>query len=259
MTVRNSLRRNAELSFQKALTTLLSFRLSTGCSAGELRKFVTSCMESAINDHSKSSPWSGIDVNEMGSILRTWHLDTEFLTTTGKPRPLRTEGKFGLRQLITNHFPSRPFASVIATLKENGLIRRQRNGYWMPNESYARIPKPTAELLAHFGEGIARLAETVTKNISSTNKRSLLFERAAKVESLPAKDASSFREYVEKQAAAFITTVDDWLESRAAEGKRTRAGACTAGVHAFAFIDESLKTRASQVRSRKAKAIRLIY
>jgi hypothetical protein len=238
MTVPKKIRKSTDDIFLKALTTLLQFRLKAEGRPDELRAMVFRALTEAIEKHQISSSWNPIDVNEMGRILRAWHLDARYLSSKGKPRPLRVEGRAGIRQLVATALPRRSFSRAFATLVENGLLKRQKGGYWVPIGSHARIPKPTAELLSHFGHGIIRLANTVSKNVSCASRDALLFERCSKVDALPKTDRAAFRSFVEEQATAFITTIDDWLEKRASGNRGSSASACTAGVHAFAFIEE---------------------
>jgi hypothetical protein len=66
---------------------------------------------------------------------------------------------------------------------------------------------------------------------------------------LPLSEASAFREYVHKQGVHFITSVDDWLESRVAAGLKRKLGkSCTAGAFGFAFIDDQQLTKTFRVR-----------
>jgi hypothetical protein len=53
---------------------------------------------------------------------------------------------------------------------------------------------------------------------------------------------SEFRDFSNQQAAAFLATIDDWLESnRATKVSVNAEKSVPAGVHAFAFLGEPNK------------------
>jgi hypothetical protein len=170
--------------------------------------------------------------------VRTWHKGTRFLSADGKPKPLLVQGKNGLKSLIRIHFPNHKFDDVFAILRKSRLIQRKKGGRWLPTENHARISMVTPESLFHFAEGVARLAETVIKNTTSSNKSSLLFERASTVPRLPLEASNEFKKYAKVQGMAFLSAIDDWLESRTLKKPVMSRSTCQAGVYAFAFLGE---------------------
>jgi hypothetical protein len=246
------LERRTERLMRQAIGKLLAVRISAGESTQGLRKFVSACLDDAIVNRKRHVAQVSVDVHELASILRTWHSETRFLSPDGKPKPLPFEGRDGLKALIQVHYPRRKSKDVLHTFVRSKLVRKKRNGDWVPTERHARIPLPTPELLLHFAESVARLVETVSRNTTSRNKRDLLFERAAKVPRLPVKELDAFRKYVQAQSIAFISAIDDWLESRSLSkdivGRRT----VPAGVHTFAFIEKPNR----RLKTRKQKTMR---
>jgi hypothetical protein len=244
----DELEMQVEKDVKRAIVTMLSLKLKSGSTPVELKKFVEGCLAKAIGEHKHSPKAQMVWLYQIARVLRTWHLETRFLTADGAPKPLLLKGKDSLRSLVLCHFSHRLVDLVLSTMKRNGLIRRRRSGYWIPTSRYARTPKPTVELLAHFAEGVSKLAETVSRNTTTRRKGDLLFERAAQVNDLPLSEAKAFRRYVQAQGMAFLTTVDDWLESRAHLSSKKSERLCSAGVFAFAFIDEK---KAETAASRK--------
>jgi hypothetical protein len=180
----------------------------------------------------------GFDLHAIADVLRTWHTQTEFMTSQGLPRPLSVRGKSGLRRLVATHFPPSEISAVIRVLKESGLLARRGATSWVPKERHGRIPKATTEILRHLAEGVSRFTETVTRNTQAGRGGELLFERACKVFHLPQTDAQDFREFVQKQGILFISSVDDWLEAKVAQGNVRKKKGCAAGAFCFAFIDD---------------------
>jgi len=240
----------AEKDLERAVVTMLSLKLRDGATPLELRTFVDVCLTKAIRDHKPTTKREMILLFEVARVLRTWHLETRFLTAAGNPKALPQNGKNGLRALVKCHFAPRQVDLALATLRRNGLIRKRQSGYWIPTSRYARNPKPTAEVLSHFAEGVSRLAETVRKNTTTKRTGDLLLEKAAQVSALPRSEVPAFRRYVQAQGTAFLTTIDDWLESRALNPARKSRNACNAGVFAFAFVDDE-EARPSSRKKRK--------
>src|SRR5262245_53923865 len=116
-----------ERDIQRAVATMLSLKLRSGSSPEELKRFVNVCLDRAINEHRPSPSGKMVGLYQIARVLRTWHLETRFLTTNGQPKPLKMKGKGGLRSLILCHFPARMVSLVLTTMKRNGLIRLKRS------------------------------------------------------------------------------------------------------------------------------------
>jgi len=233
----DALLRQAELDIQRAVVAMLVLKLESGATLQGLKAFVDGCVNKATKSYRPKKSGDMVWLYQIARLLRTWHQETRFITSEGEPKPLKMAGKNGLRSLVLCHFPRQTVSLVLATMKRNGLLRRRRSGHWVPTSKYARTPKPTVELLSHFAEGMSRFAETVGKNTTSVGAKNLLLERAAQVSDLPVSEAKAFRRYVHTQGMAYLTSIDDWLESRSRGGKKPGA-VCNAGVFTFAFIDD---------------------
>lgn len=242
--------RQAEKDIQRAVTTMFALKLSAGTNPVELRRFVNNCLNEAIRSHKPQAKRRMIWLYQIARVLRTWHLETRFLTASGGPKPLPMTGANGLNSLILMHFPKSMMGLVLSTMKQNGLIRLRRTGHWVPTSRYARTPKPTVELLSHFAEGVSRLAETVGRNTTTKRKADLLLEKAAQVNDLPQSEAKAFRKYAQMQGMAFLTAIDDWLESRSHVKAKGKTAVCSAGVFAFAFIDDHKSKSTSTISER---------
>jgi hypothetical protein len=234
----DTLARQAERDIQRAVVTMFALKLRAGATPTELKRFVATCLSEAIRTHKPQAQRQMIWLYQIARVLRTWHLETRFLTASGRPKPLKLVGTNGLQSLIRVHFPNPAVTLVLKTMRENGLVRLRKTGHWIPTSRYARTPKPTIELLSHFAEGVSRFAETVGRNTTSRRKGELLLEKAAQVSDLPRKDAKAFRKYAQMQGMAFLAAIDDWLESRSHNRPKRKGDVCSAGVFAFAFVDD---------------------
>lgn len=228
---------------RQALVGLLGLKLRSGAPIEELRLLIDECLELAKSDSGFANKQLGLDIHKLGSVLRTWHKETRYLSNDGLPLPLPLFGRVGLRSLINTYYPKSKVELVFSTLKRAGLIKKHARNHWIPTEGHARISASSQEALDHVSEGVSRFLQTVLNNVNSRSKANLLFEQSCKVRRLPTSAAPAFRVFVRQQAIAFLTAVDDWLEARVenANAKYTKTKTCAAGVFTFAFIDPVAK------------------
>jgi hypothetical protein len=240
---------NRERAIREAMIQLFALQIRLGASIDEVHEIARASIRLASGEVlSKANESEDLDAHQYASVLRTWHRDTRFLSTEGFPKHLDVRGRNSLRTLVSVHYPRRQFDLVLQALAHTHLIRRDKSGRWYPTAKHAVFPSLSEELLAHLSEGVARFIETMTRNVETQDKRDLLFERSCKVRRLPVSAGPDFREFVNGQAVAFLEAVDDWLEGRVEEGRTKDERKCTAGVFAFAFMDDS-KKRLRQIRN----------
>jgi hypothetical protein len=241
----NSSRRNEqERVIKEALVQIFALQMRQGKSTEVVNQGARKCIldaAKAVQISRAGNDDSG--VQRFGSLLRTWHRETRYLSDEGFPRSLGVEGKHGLKGLICSQYPKDQFSTIFRALKNAGLIKQDKKGKWFPTTRHAVFPTLSAELLVHFSEGVARFIETMTRNVTARNKSEVLFERSSKVQKLPISKAGEFRNFVNAQALTFLEAVDDWLESHVEEGKSSRERKCSAGVFAFAFLDELQRSK----------------
>jgi hypothetical protein len=105
------------------------------------------------------------------------------------------------------------------------------------------MPTLTPEFFDAVAQTIQRLIATVLGNTSpSSSKSSRLVERMTFVPDLPRHEIPEFRRFALDQAATLVNTMDDWLESRRSPRKlrsRNKSRGVSAGLHVFAFIDDT--------------------
>lgn len=230
---------NRDRVIREAMIQIFALQLRLGASIEEVKasahnsiRIASECAIDRLRDGTNP------DVQQFGSLLRTWHRDTRFLSKDGFPKHLGSVGRNSLRTLVYAHYPMQQYESVIRSLRQSGLIRRDSSGRWFPTTKHALFPSLSVELLDHFSEGVARFIETMSRNVVTPDKEEALFERSSKVKRLPVSAAQAFRQFVNGQALAFLEAVDDWLEGRVEMGKKSKEKKCTAGVFAFAFMDD---------------------
>jgi Family of unknown function (DUF6502) len=227
---------NTERYVEQAIVQLLGLKIRAGASKAQLHSFVSGCIEQAMRTNKSLARYHGLDIHRLGSVLRSWYKETKYLTGDGLPRPLPSTGRNSLRSLVKCHYPVAKFEVVFQRLLDTRLIQQVATGEWIPSGRTARIPQLSHETLEHLAEGVSRYVETVTRNVTAKDEKNVLFERSCKVTRLPEKEFPAFRDYVGQQALAFLTAVDDWLESRNQSTQKTGVPLCTAGVYTFAYV-----------------------
>jgi hypothetical protein len=236
----NRFKRNEQARvIREALVQIFALQIQQGKSTEEVNQEARkSILDATRAVQFRTAGKNDSDVQRFGTLLRTWHRETRYLSNEGFPRPLSLEGKQGLKSLICSHCPKDQFSTIFRSLKSAGLIKKDNKGKWVPTTRHAVFPTLSEELLVHFSEGVSRFIETMTRNVTARNKTEVLFERSSKVQKLPISKASEFRNFVNAQALTFLEAVDDWLETRVEQGKSSRERKCSAGVFAFAFLDD---------------------
>jgi hypothetical protein len=234
-----SRQRKAKQVVQRAITQLLSLQLSAGMTRESLRPFAIECAAAAQSNFDLRVPVEkAADLHNIGSILRAWHKETRYLTPDGLPRALSMGGKLGLRSLAARFYPSGKFDELLDGLLKAGLLRRDDKQRFIPVASHAIVPHLSGEMYEHIADGVSRFVETVTSNLQARRSEDALFERSAKVRKVPRSDLPEFRRFVAQQASAFLVSIDDWMEARAANGRRSRCAKCTIGAFTFAFLED---------------------
>jgi hypothetical protein len=227
----------SEHYIEQAVVQLLSLKLRAGTTRAQLRQFVAKCLEQASRSTTTIPNQRGLDIHRLGSVLRSWHKEAKYLTPDGLPRPLKADGRLGLKTLVRRFYHDVDYETVFERLVETRLICRADRDTWIPTGRTARIPQLSHETLEHLSEGVVRYVETVTGNVTAGQEEDVLFERSCKVTKLPTNEFGAFRDYVSQQALAFLTAVDDWLESRNVRGKSGGKSVSTAGVYTFAYME----------------------
>ena len=228
-----------ERAIREVLTQMFEILLSSGKGIKQVRACANECVEAAANGFQMLYERTyDSDSHEIGSVLRSWHRESRYLSRLGFPKPLSFSGPNGLRKLIGRYYGPERIKEIFAAMLACGLIKKTTGSKWLPTRSYALFPHLSNELLTHLAEGVSRFVETIISNVNTDQADEVLFERSAKVRKFPADAAPEFRIFVNSQSAAFLNAVDDWMEAQADKAKKKKGRKCTTGVFTFAFMDD---------------------
>jgi hypothetical protein len=230
------------------LASVIHFMSKSGMSTTNIqRSFRISVHKvgSRSREHAKGSsalPSIGSDT-VAGAVLRSWHRDSAYIDEEAQPRPLKLAGRSpSLVALVRRQDANCDAESLVSDMLSVGLIRRTRNGHFLPTAESATIGQLHPLAVDHVAKSVARLLDTVQRNTDSAIPRMPLIERYAHVPDLDPADAKEFAAFAQQQGAAYLAAIDDWLETRRVQsraGKKRRSRTkVAAGVHLVAYLGD---------------------
>jgi len=178
-----------------------------------------------------------------GAVLRAWHREKSYIDEEARPIPLRMAGSpRGLAALMRRQDPKCDVRALTKGMLTVGLIRRRRNGEFLPVTESATIRQLHPLLIDHVAKSVMRLVETVYRNTDPLTATTPMIERYAHVPDLDSADAEEFATFAQQQGAAYLEAIDDWLETRRIKPKSGKKGITTnkvaAGVHLVAYLGD---------------------
>jgi hypothetical protein len=182
-------------------------------------------------------------ITRMADVCRRWYFEKAYVDKEGKPRPLTWDGNKGSLLKLAQRVNGRKDAkTVIAELVSRKLVRRTREGKWIPRAQVVAPAGLDAAQVLRTATMVERLLRTIAYNSERNYRGDVLLEVLAQVPRLPARDIAEFKKFAKAQGLIFAMSVDDWLESRnLPRSQRNRKPTREAGVIAFAFEQASQK------------------
>ena len=181
------------------------------------------------------------------NLLCRWHKNVKLLDDLGNPRPLPLRGAApSVESLVRAEKPRDSVADVVRFLRHAKLIRRSGTG-WVPAAAEAIVQDLNATIAEHSTLTLLRFLETMNHNLQADAPAGRLIERCAVTADFPPEALAEFRVFVRDHGADFLTSVDNWMGSRAARSARTTPAARRSrlpappsgpdvGVHLFAWV-----------------------
>ncbi|MEO8019126.1 MAG: hypothetical protein ABI769_15045 [Pseudomonadota bacterium] len=176
-------------------------------------------------------------ITSMADLCKRWHFEKAYLDKDGKPKPLTWNGIAGSLLKFAERINGKKEArEVIADLISRKLIRRTRNGEWLPKAQVVAPSGLDSAQVLRTATMLELLLRTVAYNSERNYRGDVLLEVLAQVPRLPAAEIGAFKKFSKAQGLTFAMSVDDWLESRnISRSNRKRVPTREAGVIAFAF------------------------
>jgi hypothetical protein len=185
------------------------------------------------------------NINLSGELLRLWHRDGRYINKLARPRPLyMSKGKVNLVSALKKLDPSADARDILRSMRAVGLIRRTKDGRYLPTAESAIIDELHPLLAEHVARSFIRLVSTICRNTDPVGKALPLIERQAAVSDLNPADSQAFADFTRVQGIAYLEAVDDWLQQRRLHrtpmARRPKTGGVAASVHLVAYLgDES--------------------
>lgn len=230
------------------LYAVLLVMLRTGTSIKDITAIISAVLAAAerqLHAPPKADPALSVVV---AGVLHTWHHDRRYLDRDAVPRPLKlSSSRNSLASLIRSENRQIEVTDVVAAMRRLKLIRQLTDGRYRPTTRLATIQELDPVLAEHVCHSLGRLLMTVSNNTRCRTNGQRLIERSAQVYDLPQSKLSEFRSFANAQGEAFVSNMNDWLESRRARnGTRVRSNVAQAGIHLFAFLDQAPRQRKSR-------------
>jgi hypothetical protein len=250
------------------LLSIVAFMAKTGMSAADIEQAFQASVR--VLTRARNAPKSssvrrsalpiGCDT-VAGAVLRAWHREARYLDESANPLPLRIRsGSKSLVSLVHSQDRAADASSLIEEMKRTGLIKKGRDGRYLPTTSAATIRQLHPLAVDHVVKTVMRLVETVNRNTRTTLRKMPLIERYAHVPDLDSREAQAFADFTRQQGAACLEAIEDWLESRR-QGTPSTSGtktAVSAGMHVFAYLGEHDDAKARKARDPRLTSSRAI-
>jgi hypothetical protein len=230
------------------LSSVVQFMSTSGVETGRIERSFRASMRAVTAQHRATADRNPTSINigsdsVAGAVLRAWHRDAAYVDEGAQPRPLRLAGRSpSLTALVRRQDAKCDVSSLIRDLLTVGLVRKARNGRYLPTAESATIGQLHPLAVEHVAKSVARLLETVRRNTDSALSCTPLIERYAHVPDLDPSDAKEFAAFAQQQGAAYLEAIDDWLETRRVQsvaGKKRRSRTkVAAGVHLVAYLGD---------------------
>jgi hypothetical protein len=224
--------------FERLLRAVALLMLREGASENQISAAMNRALSAATNSPFDTPTLLHLYVS-LSDVLHAWHEDPHYIDAKAIPIPLPLRGKGkSLESLLVKVSSTLPADKVLASLREQRLVRRVENGRYRPTKAVAHLRGDGPEMNGYLGRAILNLIETNEANRRALRGRKPLLERAAIIGDLPKRDAAAFRQFSAEQGANLVANANAWLEARRSRNLRKvgRKSTLTAGLHVFAFL-----------------------
>lgn len=187
------------------------------------------------------------NINLSGELLRLWHRDSRYINRDAKPRPLHmSKGKANLMSALKSLDPSADARKILKSMKAVGLIRKARDGKYLPTSESAIVDELHPLLVEHVARSVIRLVSTICRNTDPGGKSLPLIERQTAVSDLDPNERQAFADFTRIHGMAYLESVDDWLQQRrlrrAPASRRNKQAGVAASVHLVAYLGDETRS-----------------
>jgi hypothetical protein len=213
--------------------------LASGKDRPAIEREITGALVAARSRVKHAKDIAKFSASTYGSILHRWHHDRRYLDANANPKPIRLLGRApSVESLVQAEIPKTLVKNTVRHMRVHGLIVPFSRQRFLPVGKDAIFQGASGEIIKHAALLTVRLMRTIETNISRSDRGRRLLQRSASVDDLPRTEVKAFRDFSRAQGAAFISHVNDWLESRRVARRRgASVPTVSAGVHVHAHLD----------------------
>jgi Family of unknown function (DUF6502) len=236
----------------KLLRSILEFMSRSGSSDSAIRRSLTSCLSNLGSDRIATSVSTSRDCKYVGNgnvsaeLIRMWTRDGRYIDRDARPKALLlSTGRCSLVSLISRLDPAVDPHAIVNSMMAVGLIRKLRNGRYLPTADSVKIDRLHPLAVEHAAKSLIRMVSTVYRNTDTSRQAVPLIERYAYVPDMSKAEAEAFADFTRSQGMAYLEAVDDWMERRrvgriSVKSGRTEQAGIAAGVHLVAYLGDGL-------------------
>lgn len=155
-------------------------------------------------------------VRPASRMLMAWHVDPDYLDTSGKPRALALADKRVSFTSLYEKYSGKivPLTAMAKELISVGAIEKTEDGL-LKVKTRSYMPRPTDPVaMARVCTAVRDFAETGAYNIYRNENQRPRFERFATNQLIPVEEVDAFNEFLNVEAQAFLERADNWLAER---------------------------------------------
>ncbi len=175
---------------------------------GLTRKEVSRLRKLPEDDHTALT-----HMNRASRVLSGWHQDEAFSDEQGNPLPLSPEGDSSFATLCSQYAPDVPATALLKELINAGTIKETSDSLLIAKARYYMPEQMDPVQLLRFGSVMEDMGNTIAHNLHRDDSQLARFERRASNTAIPIEAVPDFRDFVEKEAQAFLEHIDDWLSA----------------------------------------------
>lgn len=248
MSQRENERQHSE--YVRLMKSMFDFLLTSGMEVTAIRRIVERAFVEAREPGRKTLRRADLGLATAGRVLDRWHRSRNYTTERATPRAIPLLGRAPSVQALVRSENARVDSAQFARrLKSLGFVIRAGRGRYKPVARIAVVDGLNPLIQEYVARSSSNLLQTIRHNISPSQRSQKLIERFAEVPDLPAGCEAAFRKFSTEQGWAMLDRMNDWLESRRAR-RATKLSRRTmrAGVHLYAYIDNSDRGRAALLK-----------
>jgi hypothetical protein len=197
------------------------------------------------------------DPTPYADIIALWMRDRRFLDRSGRPRPLRVQGRVSFTTLVREASPKIDPQAALSVLTHFRNVRRVGTGKYklvIPFFLTCSAKSLAFEPMAYFLSDASATLERILRR-KEQSRSADLFWRKAENSDLSDAGAKQFLAFSKERTLVFVNEIDEWLEAhrrrRIPATKRYQRRRVGLGVFSIFSSPEPLDPR--KLRTRRAK------